>query len=550
MIHEVRGSRRRRRTALATAVAISLATVVGCTASSSGSGDGTTDEAGDGGTSARTAAPGQAESKEKIPEFTLGIMGKIPQLDPVDNIEAGLSVNMNALEPLLRVDKSGEIQPWLATGYEAVSDTVYEYTLREGVKFWDGTELTSEDVKYTWDRSIELDGRPGFASVDTIETPDKYTVRVTLSQPDAAFQYTPTQFYAAIYQKDHAERSGDSFGQPDTLVMGTGPWQVDNLSPTTGMQLSAFEDYWGGPPPIEQLSVKFFADDNAMALALRSGEIDLAQGIASPDVFDAAAGGGTIRTAPTCATALIAMPTDVAPWDDVHVRRAVAHAINREDIIAATQGRAGAPLETLISPMMLDPLGSDEEVEDALASIPRYEHDVEKAKEELAKSSVPDGFSVEFKVITSNSSVAEVVAAQLTEIGIDTTVVAMQDTAWYAEIGKPEKPFTFSETGACTPDPSWDDIFLATDESGEPTGINVAGYAPPDVIDLRTQGLTTSDPGARLRIYTDLLTRLAEDVPYVPVYAEGATYASSMYDVAEYGSYVLNYPWLLNLMRR
>ena len=499
---------------------------------------------------ARTAGPGEPVSGQAVDQLTLGITGKIPQLDPVENIEAGLLVNMNALEPLLRVDEEGEIQPWLASAYERVSDTVYEYTLREGVRFWDGAELTSDDVKYSWERSIEEDGRPGFASVDSIETPDRYTVRVTLSKPDAAFQYTPTQFYAVIYQKGFAERSGDEFGQPGTLVMGTGPWQVDSLNPTTGMELSAFEDYWGGPPPVKQVDVRFFADDSAMALAMRAGEIDLAQGISSPDAFDAAAGGDTITTVPTCATALIAMPTDRAPWNDVHVRRAVAHAIDREDIIAATRGRAGAPLETLISPMMLEPLGSEDEVEEALASIPDYEHDVAKAKEELAKSSVPDGVSVDFKVMTSNSSVAEVIAAQLTEVGIDTTVVAMQDTAWYAEIGKEEKPFTFSETGACTPDPSWDDIFLATDESGAPTGINVAAYAPEDVIDLRERGLTTSEPAERLQIYTDLLTRLAEDVPYVPVYAEGATYASATYDVAEYGSYVLNYPWLLNLIPR
>ncbi len=461
------------RRAAATALVLALGTLAAC--SSEPASSETTAESS---VPVRTADPGEPVSDRTIDQLTLGITGKIPQLDPVDNIEAGLLVNMNALEPLLRVDEEGEIQPWLASSYQAVSDTVYEYTLREGVKFWDGTELTSEDVKYSWERSIEEDGRPGFASVDTIETPDDHTVRVTLSQPDAAFQYTPTQFYAAIYQKSFAEQSGDKFGQPGTLVMGTGPWQVDSLNPTTGMKLSAFEDYWGGPPPIEQVDVRFFADDSAMALALRAGEIDLAQGISSPDAFDAAAGGHTITTVPTCATALIAMPTDVAPWNDVHVRRAVAHAIDREEIIAATRGRAGAPLETLISPMMLEPLGSEDEVEKALDSLPRYEHDVEKAKEELAKSSVPDGVSVDFKVMTSNSSVAEVVAAQLTEVGIDTTVVAMQDTAWYAEIGKDEKPFTFSETGACTPDPSWDDVFLATDESGAPTGINVAPTLP------------------------------------------------------------------------
>lgn len=316
--------------------------------------------------------------------------------------------------------------PWLAIGFEEVSDTVYEYTLREGVEFWDGTELTSEDVTYTWDRSIELDERPGFASVESIETPDDYTVRVTLTQPDATFKYTPTQFYAAIYQKDFAEEAGDAFGRLDTLVMGTGPWQIDSLSPTSGMDLSAFDGYWGGEPPIDQVSVKFFADDNAMAFALRSGEVDIVQGVTSPDSFDAAAGGGTLTTVETCATALVSMPTRTAPFDDIHVRRAVAHALDREAIIAAAQGRAGGTLETLISPMMLEPLGSEDEVADALDGLPSHEHDVEKAKEELAKSSVPDGFSTELRVPTDYSAIAEVIAAQLTEVGIETEAVTVQ----------------------------------------------------------------------------------------------------------------------------
>ena len=499
---------------------------------------------------ARTVDPGKPVSDQQIEQFNIGIMGKIPQLDPVENIESGLSVNMNMLEPLLRVDSSGEIQPWLATGFEAVSDTVYEYSLREGVKFWDGTELTSADVKYTWDREIELDDRAGFASVGTIEAVDRYTVRVTLTKPDASWKFTPTLFYSVIYQKAFAEQAGETFGQPSTLVMGTGPWQVDSLNPTSGMELSAFEDYWGGTAPIGRVSVKFFADDRSMALALRAGELDIAQGVASPKGFDAAAGGGTITTVPTCATAFVSMPTQTAPFDDIHVRRAVAYALNRKDIIAATQGRAGGPLNTLISPVMLAPLGTEEEVQQALDSVPTYPHDVEKAKAELAKSKVPEGFSVDFKVATSNSPVAEVIAAQLTEIGITTKAVAMPDTAWYAEIGKDDPPFTFSETGACTPDPSWDDIFLATDEAGKPIGINVAKYAPPEISDLLEQGLAAQEPAKRLQIYTDVLKRLGEDVPYVPIYAEGATYASIDYDVAEYGSYVLNFPWLLNVVPR
>ena len=499
----------------------------------------------------RDTEPGRAMSEEKIAHLNVGLMGKIPQLDPTENVEEGLTFDSNMLEPLLRVDAEGQIQPWLATGFEAVSDTVYEYTLRDGVKFWDGTELTSADVKYTWDRMISEDDRPGFASVKSIEAPDAHTIRVTLTKPDASWQYTPTQFYSVIYQKKFAEKAGDKFGQPSTLVMGTGPWRVDTMNPTTGLELSAFDDYWGGKAPIDKVSVKFFADNNSMALALRADEIDIAPNVSDPEGFDAAAGGGAVTTVPICSTSVLALPTRTAPWDDVHVRRAVAHAINREDVVTATRGRGVAPGYTLISPTLLQTLAPDADMKDVLADVETYPYDLAKAKAELAKSKVPDGFSAEFPTLASYASVSQVIAGQLKKIGIDLKVATLPDTAWYAAIGEDNPPLTFTENTVCSPDPSGDPaLFLTTDPAGEPIGANIPRYAPADLPELLTSGLATQDPAQRLEIYVRLLERLGEDVPYVPMYTEGNTYASTEYDIAEYDGQWVNFPWLLNVIPR
>ena len=156
--------------ALAAAVAFSLAAAAGCTASSSESGNGTNGGPEQGGeSSARTVEPGQAESDQEIDQLTVGIPGQVPTLNPAENIASGQYVNGLGMETLLRIDQDGNLQPWLATDWEAVSDTVYEYTLREGVQFWDGTELTSEDVKFAWDIHRE-GGQPFFSSIESIET--------------------------------------------------------------------------------------------------------------------------------------------------------------------------------------------------------------------------------------------------------------------------------------------------------------------------------------------------------------------------------------------
>ncbi|SDT15918.1 ABC transporter substrate-binding protein [Jiangella sp. DSM 45060] len=504
------------------------------------------------GAAARNVDAGKPVSDEHIAHLTVGISGQIPLVDPAQNIMSGLYVNANALETLLQIDGDGNLAPWLAADWQQVSDTVYEYTLREGVMFWDGTELTAEDVKYAWDRMAPSSGGTStiFAAVASIEAPDRYTVRVTLRQPDASWQYVPAMFYSVIYQKAHAEQTGEEFGRPATLAVGTGPWRFDSLNPTSGMELSAHEDYWGGKPPIDRVSVKFFTDDNSMALAMRAGEIDIAPGIGQPEGFVAAAGTATTYTTATCATSLVAMPTRTAPWDDIHVRRAVAHAINRDDIIAATQGQAGAPLHTLIAPQLFESLGTEEEVEAALEEVETYPYDVEAAKAELAQSSVPDGFSYDFTIPGASSAVAQVISAQLAEIGIDATVEVVPDTAWFGMISEGDPMLTFSETGACTPDPDWDSLFLDTDDAGEPIGLNLAQYTPPEVKALLEEGLLEQDPAERLRIYTELSKRVAEDVPYVPVYAEGNTYASADYDIVEYDSFWMSFPWLLNVVAR
>lgn len=539
---EVNGSPKQRRRWLA----VALVGVLGLAACA-------TNSAGDANSSlakVRNAEPGKPISTERIPLLKVGLPAQVPSLDP-KRIGMGWVIMGLGLESLMRIDSAGRLRPWLAAEFEQESDTTYVYTLRKGVKFWDGTELTSEDVKFSWDylRDPKSPRAPYYASVKSIDTPDKYTVRVTLKKPDAAWKYTPAMFYSVIIQKKFTEKQGEKSGRPGTLVMGTGPWRFDSLNPTSGVELSAHADYWGGKPPIDRISAKSYSSDNSLALALRAGEIDIAPVVDGPKGFDAAAGGGTVTTVPTCATALLSMPTQTAPWDDVHVRRAVAYALDRKEIVAATQGRAGGPLNTLISPILLETLAPKNEVDEALKSVPTYPHDLQKAKAELAKSKVPDGFSFEIRIDGSAASVVEVIAAQLKKIGINLTIKTVQTAAWGGEITGPpaKRPLTFSETGTCTPDPSWDAIFLGSDHLAK-GALNIANYAPKDIDELLADGLTTQEPRKRLEIYTKILQRLGEDVPYVPLYAEGATYASTKYDVVDHGSFWMNSPWALNLV--
>ncbi len=549
-----RGTRLRRVLGVAAVVSMACALAAGCTsAHESGRKTGSS-------SNAPLPAPGKAAATSPIAKLTVGFSNEpVTTLDPGDpnGGYSGFTFGNLALESLFQIKPDGTLDPWLATKVTQSSPTEYVYALRQGVKFWDGNELTATDVVYsllneaTENGLVKLGvGNPLFNSVSKIEARDNYTVVVTLKQPDMAWQYTPALFYSLIYEKKFAEAHRKTFGKPGTLVMGTGPWKVDSFDPTTGASLSANPSYWGGEPPIKQIAVKLYSSDTSLQFAMRSGEVDLAPSVQIPQPFKATSG-VEVTTVPSCGTSLIGMPTQTAPFNDIHVRRAVAYAINRKDIMAATGGAAAAPIDTLYAPLILKALASASgiDVDTALKSVPTYAYDVDKAKQELAQSAYPKGFTATLAAPSDQNvlKIDQVIAAQLQKVGITVKLQPITSLAYGQLLTGPEdkRPFTFSSTGACTPDPSWDDsLFLGGNL------LDVANYQPADVNKLVADGLKTQDPKQRMQTYIAILKRLAEDVPYVPLYAEAYSYASNKYDWVGFSAFWTSTRWALNLKPR
>jgi peptide/nickel transport system substrate-binding protein len=256
---------------------------------------------------------------------------------PINNWLAALG-----LERLTTVGTDGAVHSWLAQSVTRPGRDVYVYHLRHGVRFWDGDELKAADVA----NSLNYYRYPGsvsaynFQSVKSIVATDRYTVVVTLKHPDPGWKYLVCRFEMGIFEKAYQQAHKQSYGQPGTLTMGTGPWKFESLDPTSGAELAANPHWWGGKVPIARISVKFFADENSEALAFRAGEVDVTpESLANVPGFSAAAHVSVV-SAPSNDELDFAMNTQAAPWNDVHVRRAVAYAINRSEIIRANGGGA------------------------------------------------------------------------------------------------------------------------------------------------------------------------------------------------------------------
>lgn len=468
------------------------------------------------GSDSASSSPAPADgSGNQISNVTVGLEYQIASLDQNRSASSGQTLAL-ALETLVRVSPQGKLEPWLAEKVDRTNDTTYVYHLRRGVKFSDGNEMTADDVV----NSIDYYRAPGslsarwFTSIKRIYATDRYTVVVRLKAPDASWPWDPAAS-PGIFEKRFQQAHKATFGNPGTLVIGTGPWKYDSLDPSSGATLSANPYYWGGAVNVKRIALRFFQDETAEALAFRAGEIDVA--FPSDVRAFASTSGAKVQNIPSVSSIMLELDTLAPPWNDVHVRRAVAYAIDRTAILKASG--APAPLATsYIPPQQLYTLGSRADVDAMLASLPQYPHDLAKARAEMAQSRYAHGASADFNTLAGYGfrDMAQVIKAELAPLGIKLNINIVDQNKWLALISGADRKAIGIQLvllSGYTLDPSENaggDLGSANTRPGQ---FNESGWAPKDVDALLAEGLSTLDPAKRLAIYGRFLTRWATDVP-------------------------------------
>ena len=249
------------------AAALLLAGLVACSSGSPVSNSGVSN----------SAVPNSGGSSATIPLLRVGTTGSTSTLDPLTTQGCATDYCGLFMERLMKFAPDGKLEPQLAASMSEPNSDTYVFDLRHGVTFWDGNEMTSADVV----ASLEYQEAPGsetatyYTDVKSITADGPYTVVVALKQPNSIWPQNMA-YEGVIFEKSFQEAHKATFGQPGTLVMGTGPWEVDSFDPTTGIELSANPHWWGGKVSIKHISFKFFATETSEALAMRAGEIDAA----------------------------------------------------------------------------------------------------------------------------------------------------------------------------------------------------------------------------------------------------------------------------------
>lgn len=498
-------------------------------------------------------ASSKASAGSVLPLLNAGATQEYSTLDPYKSVGCNALYCALFMEHLLTIGANGKLEPLLASSWQETNPVTYVYHLRHGVRFWDGNEMTSADVVYSIENAMSPGSAPAiyFDAVKSVVAKDRYTVVITLNQPQATFKWQ-VAYEAPIFEKAYKLAHPNTFGNPGTLIQATGPWKVDSFDPTRSLELSANPHWWGGKVPIKHISFKLFSDEKSEALALRAGTIDIGFPNTDYDSFKSLSG-AKLATFPYNYLFFFSMNTHLAPWSDVHVRRAVAYALNRTDIIDATGGSATAfPAYSDIPALDLDSLGSKSQVASVIDSLPQYRHNLDKAKQELAQSADPHGFSATIEVNSADTidiNATQVIAAELKKIGIDLTLKSVPSDQFFTDLDSHQQAVFFNSEYAVPPDPGQfaSDLFSAA--SAKP-GVynNAANWTSAQTDQLIDQGLDTQSPSQRLGIYKQLLQKSATDEPYVPIFQENVFVATRPgFKLSSYSMWAGFLPWALDV---
>ena len=356
--------------------------------------------------------------------ITIAISQDLDQsLDPHTATSAGKrEIFFNIFEGLVKADADGNFMPALAESYEISDDaTTFTFKLREGVKFHNGSELTAEDVVYTLDRCRGKDtGTPllaAYGAIESVTAPDNMTVEVKLSEPNVEFlAYLNT----AIIPHDYDNQ--------DTFPIGTGPFKFKSHAIQESIVLEKFEDYWGEPAYLDEVTFRIIENTDALVMALRSGTIDMSVHRVSSDVQEIGDDFELLESPSNIVQAMY-LNNAVKPLDDVRVRQALNYAVNIDEVMMFTNDGLGTPLGSSIYPAF----GKYFMPELAEA----YPYDPAKAKELLAEAGYPNGFDLTITVPSNyvvHVNAAQVLAEELKAVGVNAKINLVEWATWLSDV--------------------------------------------------------------------------------------------------------------------
>ena len=410
--------------------------------------------------------------------------------------------------------KTMTIEPRLAREHTVSEDGLtYTIKLREGVQFHKNYgELTAEDVKFSFERVMNPETaspwRAELRRVESVAAPDKYTVVIKLSSPNVNFLHALTgRNQALILSKKAVTELGKDWAR---TPIGTGAYVFEAWRPGDRVLLRANDTYFRGRSPIDRVELVLIAEETSAEIALLNREIDVFFALQAPEVIQRLGGrqGIKIDSRPALISCHLVLNTTVKPLDDVRVRQAMAHAVNRkslvEDFFKGTKVLTSSPLTP--------------EYREYTDDVPQYPYDPARAKALLAEAGLASGFDFQYVTVALApfDQFPVAVAEDLKAVGIRVRLTVLERAAY----GAARAAGTIPSATTCPSNSPNPDTLLRNlvHSDGFPPGVNTARYKGAD--ELLDAAQREKDPDARLKRYHAALRQIMTDVPTIPLYAD------------------------------
>jgi peptide/nickel transport system substrate-binding protein len=450
---------------------------------------------------------------------------EITELDPRWALNANdTKISRLVAAGLVAVDQpTREPRPDLAEEIVRIDDTTWEVTLRADARFSDGTAVTAEDVVYTFQSILD----PGMKSfmrksweerLAGVEGVDARRVRFRLKQPLATFL---TDIDMGIVQARGARAEGGRW--PGGLVVGAGPFRVVALSPGQEVVLERNPHYHGGAPPMQRVQVKTVRDGNSRLLVLVGGSADLTQNTVRPDLVDEVRKHRlNVLTAPSAILTYLMFHNEDPVLADPRVRRAIAHAIDREKIIRAKMGGHAVPATGLLPPGHWA----------YEAAVDHYPYDPERARALLDEAGYPDPdgpggrprLTLSYKCSTDpfRVSIARIIAQELDAVGIAVELRSFEFATFFSDVKQGNYQLAQMQTSEIV-EPDMHFLYFHSSRipsQEQPDLHNRWRYRSAELDRLVEAGRRELDRNRRRAIYADAQRLIARDLPIFPLWHE------------------------------
>ncbi len=438
-------------------------------------------------------------------------------LNPIGASDNGsIFMIVNIFDTLVETQDAPTPQPGLAESWTVSDDSMtWTFKLRSGAMFSNGDPVTCQDVKFSIDRFANPEinvSYGGFGSaIESTECVDESTFVIQLNRVEGAFlDYLSTFIPSIIPQKVYEEMGDEAFGEKP---VGSGPFMVKEWLRGQKLVLERNPNYWKeGKPYLDSITVEYVPDDNTRMLKIESGEAEIATEVpyAQLERIEALEG-VNVQIEDVMAWDAVWFNVNKPPMDDPNVVRALNYATPKEDMLASLMHGAGEIANHVIA-----------KVKYWDSTVPAVPYDLEKAKEYMAQSSVPDGFSMNCLIVSGDQverQQAETLQQEWAKIGVEMNIEAVDvSTIWERWTSGDEMCFTYPGAGLSSDALSDDNLAVVFFDFTGGADSFWTSYNSQQATDLVKKAGGTIDETVRTEAFQELQRLVMEEYPAVPLF--------------------------------